>query len=1178
MIRRFFRAFWKALKTPWVMGLFCTIVLIAFVWFAGPLVAIADTIVFESVVSRLVATIILMFCWGLFVAIFYSRHKKKILEDPEKAAQHEQKLIGQSQFREELDHIKDKLKVAIKIVTKSNFYGPKSRTRYVLPWYLIVGTENSGKTSMLLNSGLKFPFNEQADRHLYTLKSTERCEILFGNQAVFVDTPGKYVTSQPDTPYHRIWTSLLRKLFSIRPAKPLSGIIVTVSMREIIDSDPARREHLARNIRNRLSEVLKSLRSAVPVYLVFTKSDAVPGFAQFFSSLSRSEREQIFGCPSKTDSMEPGSVRLELKDLMQTLNAQIISKLHQERDIISRGEMFRFPQDLAALGPRIEDFIAEAFGPSRYHKPVLFRGFFFTSALSSRDVMAAAAREGELSFQQGFHATVGDYAKGFFLLRLLEQCIIPEARLASADKEHVWGLRMRRFGMQFAAVGLFLFILTFLGVSFLNNYSRLESLDGVYTAFEMEKQKSPQAMDEKAALPELGEIAQSLQVYNPDSDSSISYGLGLYQGNAFDRLTRKAYLGALNNRLMPVIRSAAAEKVELSMGNTGELKSALRAYLMLCQPKYFNEAFINGWLGKQWSERYLAQADVQSDLFEHMEYLITHGIVPVEPDADLIERARRALLKIPLAELAYQRMQEESADSGKAPFTFRAAIGESPFEGDTFPIPALYTREGYDEYLIKRCPGIIRGLTEENWVFGANPLALSQMDVSKVHKEVRVMYYRDYTKYWSEAVQSLSTRTPATIADARKLAEQLTTGTPPAVLVLREIRTNINFSIAESESQIEGTAKAELARKAQQRLARTTGSRVAKAVVGQVGQTLEEARQQAREEAQQEAVAVRQYFLPLESLLDESGNQNPALRAVNDHMITTGEYFARLDSSDNKEQRVLSALLEMADEKDDTLRRLENASEKLPNPIRGWYSTVVSGGLRDMLAIGARSINNAYQERVISAYAKSLRGYYPFNSRSERDVNLEEFAEFFRAGGVLDNFYDGYLRPFVNRNGTLKTIMGRTLPVSGQSVVQLQRANRVQDAFFASGRELGIGFLLEPHALDASLKQVTLESSGKTVSYWHGPVQGASFTWPSGGGTSSLELVDLNGISQKSEARGEWALFRLFQKGSIKRQEGNTCLIEVHRNGKWAQLLIQFRNRANPFDPSVCSFRLPESL
>lgn len=1191
MIGRFFRRLWEALTTFWVLTLFITLILIALTWLLGPLVAVADYILLDTVVARLVATICLVFLWGLLVALHYSRKKKQELADPELAQQREREQMGKTRFKEEITAIKDRVKAAIKVVTTSNFYGPKSRSRYALPWYLVLGMTNCGKTSMLLNSGLQFPLNEQADRHLYDLKPTEQPEWLYANQAVFIDTPGKYSECVQDSHVHRLWMTLLKKLFGARPSRPLNGIIVCISMRDLLDSDTARREHLARTLRTRLSEVLKHLRSYVPVYLVFTKTDAVPGFAQFFTHLSRAEREQIFGCPISSEvkadfsTLESGMVRTEVRDLMRTLNAQIIAKIHQERDVNARGEMFQFPQELAKLGPRLEDFLFEAFGPSRYHRPVMFRGFFFSSSLSAHDVLAAAARDGELRFQTGFQTALGDYAKGFFLLRLLQEYVIPEARLAGIDKENIWGLRFRRHGLQLAAAGIFLLLGGFLSISFINNYTRIEGISSVYAAFQEKQREQPKISDAKATLPELDKIEHSTTVYDPKDDSFLGYHLGLYQGKTFDKATNTAYHGTLNNRLLPSLRDRAAEQVDRSLTNVSALKPALQAYIMMCQPKYLKPAFLKSWLADQWSQQYQGQAEVQSSLAHHMDYLLAHGIIPVEPDAALLDRARKALLKIPLAELAYQQMKEEAQEAGSPPFSFRASIGESmsPFDGDTYPIPYLYTREGYEMYLIKRCPVIIANLTEDNWIFGNNPLSLSALDVNRVYKDVRGMYFKDYTNYWTEALQNLSVRTPQTLPDAAKLAEQLTAGISPVVLVLRDLRKHTTL-IIENSGEPDPLADAvgdELTRKATQKMAGTVGSRTAKALADKGRSKAEEAAAKALEDAQKDAVGIRQYFVPLDSLLDEAGNPKPLLRAANESMLNASGYFNKLATSDNMEQRVFTAVVDIADEKDMTLRELENNCEKLPVPVRSWYVVVPNGGLNAMMQTASRHINQAYNDKVLSIYNKSLRGYYPFNANTDRDVNLEDFASFFHSGGTLDNFHTAYLVPFINQRGQLKTVMGRTLPISSQAVMQLQRANRVQSAFFASGRDLGINFLLEPYALDAQLKQVTLINEGKNISYWHGPVQGASFSWPKQGGPgndASLEMVDLNEVHSRKSAKGEWALFRLLQGGTIRSQEGNTCLLEVQQNGKWAQFLVQFRNKVNPFDPTVCSFILPEAL
>jgi type VI secretion protein IcmF len=1182
MIRRFFRGLWNALRTPWVLALFVCLIFVAIVWLAGPYIAIADSKFLESVISRLITTVGLIFLWGLFVAVFYSRRKKKELSNPEKAAQVEVQVINRNKFREQVDYIKDKLKAALRIITNSNFYGSTSRSRYALPWYLVIGTKSSGKTSFLLNSGLQFPLNEQADRHLYRLNPTEQIETFFANQAIFIDTPGGYTDAQAGAEQNKLWLTLLRRILRIRPAKPVNGIIVCVSIRDLMDTDAASRTHIARVLRERLSEVLKRLHSYAPVYLVFTKCDAVPGFAQFFAHLNRPEREQIFGCPLENTGLETANIRAEIKEVMQNLNSQIISKIHQERDIVSRGDMFRFPQELSALGERIEDFIYEAFGPSRYHKPVMFRGFFFSSALSVQDVLAGSAREGELSFQTGFQPSLGDYAKGFFILRLVQDMIIPEAKLAGADKERIWGLRLRRHGLQVAASVLFLLSVFFMGISFINNYSRIDDINVQFKSFVDTQKQTASPPNSKSVLPELQELQHITTVYDPNNDPMLAYKLGLYQGTSFYKAAHDAYHGVLNSRLMPLLRKETANKIDQSLTNVSELKQALRSYLMLCQPQHLKAEALKPWLHRQWSTLYHGDASSQQSLDQHMDYLIANGIQPVEPDPALLERARQALLKIPLAELAYQQMKEEAVESGKPPFSFRNSLGESmsPFDGDTYSIPYLYTRNGYDEYCLKRCPVIITNLTTDSWVFGSSPITLSSLDIDKVYKDVRTMYFKDYTLYWAEAVQKLSVRQPQNLADAAKISNQLTSGISPIVLILREVKENTSLVAAVAADDPLQDALLDQAQKAAGRKASgLAGAQVGRVVAQQARSATEEAMQRALEEAQKEAKAVGLYFKPLVGLLDDNGNPGQALMAAHDAASNTSSYFEKMLGDHN--QRVLSALLEIADGKDSILYTAETAAQKLPTPVKTWYEVVPSEGFKLMLSIAANNINQTYRDRVLNVYNRELSSYYPLNSRADTDVNLENFSSFFRSGGVLDNFYDANLKPFMNPNGTLKSIMGRTLPLSTTALAQLHRANRVQSAFFSSGRDIGINFMIEPYALDATLKQVDLGSDGKVVSYWHGPVKGESYTWPLANGISSkasLSFTDLNGVGVRKDASGEWALFRILQSGTIKRQDGNVCMVELQQNGKWAQFLIQFRNRLNPFDPSVCSFTLPQSL
>lgn len=1088
-------------RAGWMLGLLLALVLILALWVLGPMVTVAGEAVLASVTARLAGSLVIVLAWGLVAVILYSRRRKRETADPEALARREREQARRDRLRQDFDHIGQAVRSAIRTVTVSNFYGPASRSRYSLPWYLVLGPASCGKTSLLLNSGLQFPLNEQADRHLYKLKSTDRVEFLFANQAVFIDTPGEYTEGGVGSGAHGLWTALLRRLFRVRPARALNGVIVCVGMREMLDEDAARREHLARTVRARLSDVLKHLRSCVPVYLVFTKSDAIPGFARFFAHLSRSEREQIFGCPARGTSMDADMSRREFHDLLQTLNAQIITRIHQERDCQARAAMFRFPQELAALGSRIQDFVFEAFGPSRYHRPVLFRGFFFSSALSSSDSMAGSAHQGELAFQSGFLPSLGDYAKGFFLLRLLENFIIPEAGLADPDRERIWALRLRRFGPQVAA-GLLLAVCAGLfALSFWDNFTRMDRLEDMARSCEQERQAQPQPSGAADVLPELSCLEQALGVFRPGEDPLLARGLGLYRGADFEEASRRAYLAALDVRLLPLLRRTAAQAMENSLDDPVPLKAAMRAYLMLHQPGSLKQSFLQGWFEQRWADQYPGRDADRKALLGHMAHLLGAGFASELPDELLLAKARDSLLKKPLARIAYDLMQDEAAEGGHPPFTFQGALGGdmAPFSGDTYAIPHLYTAAGFLEFVVNRCPEIIRGLTEDSWIFGPNPPALAALDVDTISRDVRVMYFRDYVRHWGLALDALSVPEPGTLSGAAGLAEQLTAGVSPVVLVLREVRKNVSFAAGEGGGELGNVVKGLAGQGASPELAG--------AAIEAAEDSVALRRLTAAREALKDAQVVRASFKSLDALLDDEGGPAPALKAAHEALRHAGDCFLRLRESDGQGRKVLAALQDIAEERDGTLRQAAVSAGKLPAPVRQWYEAAVHGGLRDMLSVGASAIDTAYRETVLNEYKAKLKPHYPFDPHSESDANLVEFANFFKHKGVLDSFHDSYIRPFAGSRGGLRPVMGQDLPVSAQAVERLDRAHKVQDAFFVSDENLGVRFLMEPYALDDTLKQVDLSYGDRALSYGTALCRGRALTGRSVRGTPRRRLL-----------------------------------------------------------------------
>lgn len=151
-----------------------------------------------------------------------------------------------------------------------------------LPWYLIIGTPSSGKTSLLANSHLHFILEKQfPDNNRRNIVPTENCDWWVTHDKVFVDVPGHYIAEKKKNALSiRLWQSFLELLKKYRGKNALSGIIIALPLDELIQ--PVTREQLFQRLSTRINELKEFFGDDLPVYFVVTKSDLLPGFIDFF--------------------------------------------------------------------------------------------------------------------------------------------------------------------------------------------------------------------------------------------------------------------------------------------------------------------------------------------------------------------------------------------------------------------------------------------------------------------------------------------------------------------------------------------------------------------------------------------------------------------------------------------------------------------------------------------------------------------------------------------------------------------------------------------------------------------------------------------------------------------------------------------------------------------------------
>ena len=190
--------------------------------------------------------------------------------------------------------MRDKLTNALTMLKKAS----KSRGYlYEQPWYAIIGPPGAGKTTALLNAELEFPLAAQIGRGAVAgVGGTRFCEWWFTDQAVLIDTAGRYTTQDADAAVDRAgWEAFLDVLKRTRPRQPLSGVIVAIALNDIAQATTAERSAHATTIRQRVEELGGKLGFRLPVYLVFTKADLLAGFTEFFDDLDAGGAAQVWG-------------------------------------------------------------------------------------------------------------------------------------------------------------------------------------------------------------------------------------------------------------------------------------------------------------------------------------------------------------------------------------------------------------------------------------------------------------------------------------------------------------------------------------------------------------------------------------------------------------------------------------------------------------------------------------------------------------------------------------------------------------------------------------------------------------------------------------------------------------------------------------------------------------------
>ena len=252
------------------------------------------------------------------------------------------------------------------------FYNAK----YKLPWYALIGSEGSGKTTLLSSSKNHIPVYEFENPD-----SSEKCNWVFLKQAVMLDIKGDLFLSKNTN--EKSWRSLLILLSRYRSSRPLNGIILTIDSTELYGKNKLTKEQIYENARfvaSKLKMAQSSLGLRLPVYVVVTKIDTIPGFDSFSKEVPDNCKDDMLGWSSPfslTTIFSPKWIEDAFDSIRSSLYSIRLELLAKNTSFDKHDGIFVFSKELPRLKEYLSTYLECVFKEDTYLEPLLFRGIYF---------------------------------------------------------------------------------------------------------------------------------------------------------------------------------------------------------------------------------------------------------------------------------------------------------------------------------------------------------------------------------------------------------------------------------------------------------------------------------------------------------------------------------------------------------------------------------------------------------------------------------------------------------------------------------------------------------------------------------------------------------------------------------------------------------------------------------
>jgi len=1084
------------------------------------------------------------------------------------------------------------------LALKSAKLGPGGRNAlYFLPWYTIIGPPGAGKSTALRSSGLQFPYTSgSGGAAVKGLGGTRNCDWWLTNEAVVLDTAGRWSTQEED---HDEWLSFLGLLKRYRPKKPLNGIIAAISVGDVANAREDEVESVAQRMRERLDEVQVKLGVTIPVYVLFTKCDLIEGFHESFGDLSRTDRNQVWGFTiplAQATSAVDKQFNEQYAGLLDVLEKRALAVMADERSVERRALVYAFPQQFAALRRNLEHFVKVMFQANVYQSTPSLRGVYFTSGtqegrpfnlLLNRLVEAMGLKR-----KPEYSETTVD-AKSYFLHDVFMNVIFQDRDIAAASQAELKRQRKQRIVLT-SALGVVSLALGLIpGYAWSLNKYQLARIDSAIEEWEKPEHKAVDTKTKLAQLDPLRERVATLIRYEREG-APISMRMGMYQLGRLIEPMRHYYASLLRRELVQPVVS----KDLTSLGDFGlryaSLPAAtkptdeeqrvfydlLKLQLLLTQPRAKSEPPVEQtapWLREQLAARFAKAAggdaaqkpaaDVNAELY--VSFMQEFSELAFPRDSEVVKRVRDALNRVDLTQRAIARLVV-MAGRDKPDISLTQLVGVTEALQERGKVRAAFTIDGYK--------GVVRGALKpelldqvgELWVLGHSE---SETDGDEQRKQqmaaLRTAYYTQYIAEWVDYLNGLSTVRSPDYQGALRIVQELTRVPSPLQLLFTNLRYQSKLPLPDDDKSpvIRGVE-------------RSITDFVKKLFVDAGDKTLVSIQRNnpgapgmptlAENDVDVALQRVYTFGAPLPAADGAAPPTTPLTDYLGQLMLIRNALQIYLDTPSESQQ--LRTSLNQA------RMQVDQMISRQPRELEAFFNRLLKPPVEGSVKAATSAVSGAHSDKwcseVVTEYSRAIAGRYPFD-RDGHDLPLADFVNFYSLKqGKLWSVVSSHLGSVVSLEGDRYVFQRRDGQDSSaiytpELVPFLGRSRDIGLSFFPGGaEEPRVDFEVKVHP-SPSVAMTAFSVGGKTVEHYNGPEQWKALSWPgedpSGG--ASITIKGANGMHERIKQDGAWGLFRLLEAGTLRSEPGRTFTVawKLQTHDVTLQVDIRTKRSETPF-------------